>query len=66
MAIVQVNPVGLTSSDEGFITAMTIVTAGAPAVMSTTQLGTLGTITISALAATQVVQDPQQFKLVSG
>ena len=66
MADVRVNPVGLTASDEGFITAMTMVTGGSPTALSTTQLGTLGTITISALAATQVVQDPRQFKLVTG
>ncbi len=66
MATVRVNPVGMTASDEGFITAMTVVTGGSPSVLSTTQLGTLGTITVSALAATSLVQDIKQFKLVSG
>ncbi len=66
MAVVRVNPVGMTASDEGFITAMTVVTNGSPAVLSTTDLGTLGTIEVSALAATSLVQDTKQFKLVTG
>jgi hypothetical protein len=66
MAVVRVNPVGMTASDEGFITAMTVVTGGSPTALSTTDLSTLGTIDISALAATSLVQDIKQFKLVTG
>ncbi len=66
MAVVRINPVGMTASDEGFITAMTVVTGGSPTVLSTTDLSTLGTITVSALAATAIVQDYRKPHIVTG
>ena len=52
MAIIQLNPPGLTSSSEGYISSITIYTSGAPQVL--TPDGN-GQITCSALAATRLI-----------
>jgi hypothetical protein len=64
MAIVQVNPPGLASTDEGYISSVTVRTGGADE--AKVPDATTGQITVSALAATQLVQDPRQFKLITG
>jgi len=64
MAVIQVNPPGLASTDEGYISSITVRTAGGASVL--TPDATTGQVTVSALAATQLVQDPRQFKLITG
>ncbi len=64
MATIQVNPPGLASTDPGYISSITIRTAGAPAVL--TPNATTGQVTVDALAATQVVQQINKIKLITG
>lgn len=64
MAIVQVNPPGMATTAPGYISSITVRTGGAdtPLVPNVNT----GQITVDALAATKLVQDWAQFKLISG
>lgn len=64
MAVVQVNPPGMASTDEGYISSITVRTGGGDSVL--TPNSTTGQVTVSALAATALVQDYAQFKLITG
>jgi len=71
MAVIQLNPPGMLATDEGYISSITIRTAGAATVL--TPDGN-GQISVSALAATRLVggqgvggqNSGQQIKLVTG
>ena len=72
MAIIQLNPPGLATTDEGYISSITVRTAGAPTVL--TPDGN-NQISMSALAATRLVggqgqggngNPGQQIRLVTG
>ncbi len=64
MAVIQVNTPGMAATDEGYISSITVYTAGGNSVL--TPDATTGQITVSALAATKLVQDYSWFKLISG
>ncbi len=64
MAVVQVNPPGMTNTTPGYISSLTVYTGGAPTVLVPN--ATTGQITVDALAATALVQDYSQFKLITG
>jgi hypothetical protein len=65
MADVRVNPVGMASTDEGYISSITVRTGGSA--VAKTPNSTTGIITVSAAAATQLVQKyDQRMQLVSG
>ena len=64
MAVIQVNPPGLTNTSPGYISSVTIYTSGAPAVL--TPNATTGRVTVDALAATQLVQQFNRIQLVTG
>jgi hypothetical protein len=64
MAVVQVNPPGMPNTAPGYISSITVRTAGAPAVL--TPDANTGQITVDELAATKLVQDWAQFKLITG
>ena len=64
MAIVQVNPPGMASTAEGYISSITVYTGGSATAL--TPNATTGQITVSAAAATQLVQKYERLKLVTG
>jgi len=64
MAVVQVNPPGMPSTAPGYISSITVRSGGSPQVL-TPDVNT-GQITVDALAATKLVQDWAQFKLITG
>lgn len=64
MAVVQVNPPGMTSTTEGYISSITVYTGGSATAL--TPNATTGQITVSAAAATQLVQKYERLKLVTG
>ena len=64
MAVVQVNPPGMATTDEGYISSITVRTGGSASAL--TPNTTTGQITVSAAAATQLVQSYQRLKLVTG
>ncbi len=64
MAVVQVNPPGTAVTTEGYISSITVRTGGSAQVL--TPDATTGQITVSAAAATQLVQAQHKFKLISG
>jgi hypothetical protein len=64
MAQVQINPPGMLSTDEGYISSVTIRSAGAPVVQVPN--ATTGQITCSAQAATAIVQSYSKPMLVTG
>ena len=64
MAVIQVNPPGLVSTAPGYISSITIRCAGAPTVFVPN--ATTGQVTVGALAATQLVQQINKIKLISG
>jgi hypothetical protein len=71
MAVIQLNPVGLQSTDEGYISSITIRSSGSPAVL--TPDGN-NQVTMSAQAATRLIggqgnggqNQGQNIKLVTG
>ena len=65
MAVIQVNPPGLSTTSEGYISSITIYTGGsATALVPNT---TTGQVTCSAAAATQIVAvSNKQLQLISG
>ena len=64
MAVVQINPPGKLSTDPGYISSITVRTGGGPTVL-TPDAGT-GQVTMDAYAATQLVQNYWQFKIITG
>ncbi len=64
MAVIQVNTPGMASTDNGYISSITIRTAGSATVL--TPNATTGQVTVSALAATKLVQDHSRIKLITG
>jgi len=64
MAVIQVNTPGMASTDEGYISSITVRTAGGDSAL--TPNATTGQITVSALAATKLVQDHSHIKLITG
>jgi len=64
MAVIQVNPPGLVSTAPGYISSVTVRTGGAASVIVPN--ATTGQITVEALAATQLVQQINKIKLISG
>lgn len=64
MAVVQVNPPGMASTAEGYISSITVYTGGSATALVPN--ATTGQITVSAAAATQLVQKYERLKLVTG
>jgi hypothetical protein len=64
MAVIQVNPPGMASTDPGYISSITVRTGGAASVLVPN--ATTGQITVEALAATQLVQQINKIKLITG
>jgi len=64
MTVVQVNPPGMATTDEGYVSSVTVRTAGAPSALVPNV--TTGQVTMSALAATALVQSWAGFKLITG
>ena len=64
MAIIQVNPPGMASTDPGYVSSITVRTGGAATAL--TPNATTGQITVDALAATALVQKYQRMVLITG
>jgi len=64
MAVIQVNPPGMVSTDPGYISSITIRTGGAATVL--TPNATTGQVTVDELAATQLVQEINRIRLITG
>lgn len=64
MAVIQVNPPGLPSTAEGYISSITIRTGGVATPLVPN--ATTGQVTVSALAATQLVREINKTKLITG
>jgi hypothetical protein len=64
MAVIQVNPPGMTNTTPGYISSITVRTGGAASVLVPN--ATTGQITVEALAATQLVQQINKIKLITG
>jgi hypothetical protein len=64
MSIIQVNPPGLASTDPGYISSITIRTGGSATVL--TPNATTGQVTVDELAATQLVQEINRIRLITG
>jgi hypothetical protein len=52
MAVIQINPPGLASTAEGYVSSITVYTGGSATVL--TPDATTGQVTVSAAAATQM------------
>jgi len=63
-SIVQINPPGLVSTDEGYISSITIRTSASTDVIVPNV--TTGQISVSPLAATQITKNEQRAKLIFG
>lgn len=63
-SIVQVNPPGMVSTDEGYISSVTVYTSGSADVIVPD--ATTGQISISPLAATALVQMYRRIQLIKG
>lgn len=64
MAIIQVNPPGMATTDEGYISSITVRTGGSATALVPN--ASTGQITVSAAAATQLVQKYERLKLITG
>ena len=64
MAVIQVNPPGMASTDSGYISSITVRTGGSANVL--TPNATTGQITCDALSATALVQRYQRLILITG
>ncbi len=64
MSIIQVNPPGLASTNPGYISSITIRSGGAATVF--TPNATTGQVDVDELAATQLVQEINRFRLITG
>lgn len=64
MAVIQVNPPGMATTDPGYVSSITVYTGGsASALVPNT---TTGQITVDALAATQLARLVNRIRLVTG
>jgi hypothetical protein len=64
MAVIQVNTPGMTSTDPGYISSITIRTGGSATAL--TPNVTTGQVTVDELAATQLVQEISRIRLITG
>jgi len=64
MAVIQVNTPGMASTDEGYISSITVRTAGGDSALVPN--ATTGQITVSEAAATRLVQAWAKVKLITG
>lgn len=64
MAFVQINPPGLTSTSPGYISSITIYTGGIATAL--TPNATTGQVDVDELAATQLVQEINRIRLITG
>jgi len=64
MAVIQVNTPGMTSTDPGYISSITIRTGGSASVLVPN--ATTGQVTVDELAATKLVQEISRIRLISG
>ena len=64
MAVVQVNPPGMPTTAPGYISSITVRTGGSAQALVPNV--TTGQITVDEAAATKLVQDWAQFKLITG
>ena len=64
MAIVQINPPGLTSTSPGYISSITIYTGGTATALVPN--ATTGQVDVDELAATQLVQEINRIRLITG
>jgi hypothetical protein len=64
MAVIQVNTPGMATTDPGYISSITIRTAGSATVLVPNT--TTGQITVDAPCATKVCQMESRFKIVTG
>ena len=64
MAFVQINPPGLTSTSPGYISSITIYTGGTATAL--TPNATTGRVDVDELAATQLVQEINRIRLITG
>ena len=58
MAVIQVNPPGMVSTDEGYISSITIRTGGGSSVL--TPDSTTGQVTVASAAASTLTAPPYQ------
>lgn len=67
MAVVQVNPPNLATTDEGYISSITIRTGGSPTVLVPSAPGANGgQVTVSTAAATQLIAFSKSAQLITG
>jgi len=64
MAVIQVNTPGMTSTDPGYISSITIRTGGSATTLVPN--ATTGQVTVDELAATKLVQDISRILLITG
>lgn len=64
MAVVQINPPNKSSTSPGYISSITVYTAGSATVL--TPHATTGQVTMDAPSATQLVQVYSHFKIITG
>lgn len=64
MAVIQVNPPGMTTTTPGYVSSIEVYTGGVATALVPDV--TTGQITVDALAATQLAQLVNRIKLVSG
>jgi hypothetical protein len=64
MAVIQVNTPGMTSTDPGYISSITIRTGGSAEVLVPN--ATTGQVTVDELAATKLVQEISRIRLITG
>lgn len=64
MAFVQINPPGLTSTSPGYISSITIYTGGTATTLVPN--ATTGQVDVDELAATQLVQEINRIRLITG
>lgn len=64
MAVIQVNTPGMTSTDPGYISSITIWTGGSATALVPN--ATTGQVTVDELAATKLVQDISRIRLITG
>ena len=64
MAFVQINPPGRVSTDPGYISSITIRTGGSATVLVPN--ATTGQVDVDELAATQLVQEINRIRLITG
>ena len=64
MAVVQVNTPGMSATDAGYISSITVRTGGSATAL--TPNATTGQVTMDALSATKLVQEHSKFLLITG